>query len=143
MKRSYIKKMSKGKAKEMREERKLETKLLSFGGGCEWPYGCTELACDKHQIVERSQGGSPTNPFNCPLLCLYHHNTQHRLTEAKRIEDEPFLLYIGKKRIKQGFKPADYGMGGSNLQEDTMTKTYEQQVVRCQMIKILWDTTVS
>ena len=43
--------------------------------------GCTEFVCGHvHEIVSRSQGGSPFDPTNCILLCNSCHRRVHGLT---------------------------------------------------------------
>lgn len=99
--------------KQLVKERELKNQLMLHSGSrCELP-GCNNQATDKHEIIERSQCGDPTNPFNCVLLCRLHHQIQtDRLVGY--INDEAFLKWLILRRIKQGFRPEDYGCGGGS-----------------------------
>ena len=104
MKRSYIKRISRKKARQLEEERALKNQLLLYSGSkCELPH-CNNPAAHKHEIIERSSCGDPTDPFNCILLCLSCHSIQHRTKEGRRYTDEELFRHIIPRRIAQGFQ---------------------------------------
>lgn len=78
MKKSPINKISKKKARVMREERLIELALLNNYGWFCHVCGKTHCVLKKHEIKFRSQGGDPTDPSNCIILCIECHNKAHR-----------------------------------------------------------------
>ena len=77
MKRTAINKISKKKQRIMRQERLLELELCEKYGYCCHYCGKTEVIV-KHEIAFRSNGGDPTDPDNCIILCRDCHNKAHR-----------------------------------------------------------------
>jgi 5-methylcytosine-specific restriction endonuclease McrA len=81
MKKSRINPISKKKQIEKGIEAELRAKLLAeHGGACmecgKWPT-VFPFRLDKHEIVFRSQGGSPIDYNNCVMLCRKCHNRRH------------------------------------------------------------------
>ena len=102
MKRTYIKHTSRKKARQLVEERALKQTLLFLSDGkCELPE-CNEPASTKHEIIERSSCGSPTDPFNCFLICMNHHEIQHRRRKGRRYTDDELQRWLIPRRIQQG-----------------------------------------
>ena len=78
MKRSSIIGVSTKKRMQLREEKELTSLLYEKQSGlcadCNRKLGWGSA---KHEIIFRSQGGSPTEESNCVLLCLKCHNLRH------------------------------------------------------------------
>jgi 5-methylcytosine-specific restriction endonuclease McrA len=86
MKRTRLRKQS-AKARAMAPARKACMAIVRkrSNGICEYLY-CREFATDGHEILRRSQGGSPVDPENVVHLCREHHNWVHsRIIEAVRL----------------------------------------------------------
>jgi 5-methylcytosine-specific restriction endonuclease McrA len=78
MKRTPINKVSKKKARIMRQERIIELQLLdNYGWNCHY-CGKTNCVLNKHEILFRSHGGDPTDMENCIILCSVCHAKAHR-----------------------------------------------------------------
>lgn len=65
---------------------------LNRGPYCQWPYGCTRIGCDPHEIRTRARGGSITDPDNIVLLCRQHHDHITHTAEGQREGHELGLL---------------------------------------------------
>ncbi len=80
MKRTPIKRISSKKRAQLKEEKLLTAKLFTKQNGkCANCNGKLGWGSAKHEIVFRSQGGSPTDESNTVLLCLSCHGKQHGL----------------------------------------------------------------
>lgn len=83
MKKSPIRKISKKKSTQKREEQKLTQKLLEESNGC--CMNCGQFpdfrGLSKHEIKFRSQGGDPTDINNVILVCGRCHSKFHGVSE--------------------------------------------------------------
>ncbi len=78
MQRKPIRKISKKKKQQLKEERLLVGKLLiKQNGKCADCGGILGWGSAKHEIKFRSKGGDPTSEENCILLCLVCHAKRH------------------------------------------------------------------
>lgn len=89
-----MKQISKKHAEEMRKEREIMPLLCERAGGFWNGYFCVGGRCEKchnpadwrglskHEIKFRSQGGDPTDPDNCLLLCGRCHSVKHGVREV-------------------------------------------------------------
>jgi len=57
-----------------------------------------------HEIVFRSSGGSPLNPFNIIQLCQHCHDKQHHLIRDEPSDDIEYLQNTVRDiRLSQGY----------------------------------------
>jgi len=78
-----MRQVSRKRAVVLRQERKLVQELLERCHGlCE---ECHELpdfrGLSKHEKIKRSQGGDPTDPNNCELICGKCHDLCHGIVD--------------------------------------------------------------
>ena len=83
-----MRQVSKKRAKVLRKEKKLTQELLTRCGGLceichEWP---DWRGLSKHEKVFRSQGGDPTDPNNCLMVCGRCSSREHGIFEAFETE---------------------------------------------------------
>jgi len=78
-----MRQVSSKRAVVLREERKLAQKLLQrCHGFCEECHKLPDFrGLRKHEIKMRSQGGDPTDPENCLMVCGRCHSKFHGIEE--------------------------------------------------------------
>ena len=79
MKRSYINPISKKRREQIKQEVELCKLLLEKQRGRCTCGALLGWRSSKHEIIYRSQGGSPTDENNCVLLCGVCHDRAHHL----------------------------------------------------------------
>lgn len=94
MRQTPIRPISKKRVEEMRQEREIMPLLCERAGGYWNGYFCVGGKCEKchklpdfrglskHEIKSRAQGGDPTDPDNCLLLCGRYHSKEHGIKEV-------------------------------------------------------------
>lgn len=82
MKRTPIRQVSRKRALEQRERRKVLTETFGRTPSC---VRCGRPADDAHEVLSRAQGGSITDPENIVPLCRSDHDwvTEHPIEARK------------------------------------------------------------
>jgi len=100
-----INKFSRKRKAIMPEEARVKSLIYSLGNGMCELCGKEKISDRGHEIVFRSQGGGPTNPFNIIMLCQRCHDFQHGKIRGFPPHSKEYLLgFIKSKRELQGFK---------------------------------------
>ena len=92
------------------KENRIKLFIYSMGNGLCELCKVKRIADKGHEIIFRSQGGSPVDSFNIIQLCNHCHDKQHN-----KIKDEPpdskerLLGMVREIRLGQGFKGVNNG----------------------------------
>ena len=82
MRKVAIRRISKKKQAELKEEKLLTAQLiLKQDGKCADCGKILGWRSAKHEIIPRSKGGNPTDPNNTVVLCGKCHSLRHRIVE--------------------------------------------------------------
>ena len=105
MKKTKLNPISEKRQKQIPIEIDIKRQIYELGNGlCELckKHPISDLG---HEIIFRSRGGSPIDPFNIVQLCLRCHSREQGEVLGEKPHTKEELLKIVKDiRIKQGFK---------------------------------------
>jgi len=102
-----MKQISDKRKAQMADELLIKEQIYRLGNGkCELCQN--EPISDRgHEIIFRSQGGSPTDAYNIIQLCTKCHNREHGLDKEPPHDKEWLLACVKEIRDKQGFGKLD------------------------------------
>ena len=100
---SRIKPVSKKRAAENRERRKVVAELFADNQTCQMRLpGCTGWATDPHEPLTRARGGSITDPAGIVLGCRNCHTRVHTDTSPGQQDMHDLGLLVHSWDIKRG-----------------------------------------